>query len=957
MKRKLKNIFTAVILSAVFIIQPLCINTIFAASDSLLYENKDTQTITSGVTYEKSSRLYKEGWMDIYVLTVDVTNPNVDIGVISSVSELGLKQTVEKLANDNDVVAAVNGDFFGSGNPMSSMGQVFNNGELEAGQNYYNSSENKYAGFFIDKDSNAFIDYVKTTMGFYNSSEPVVELQAKNKITNFSKPVYFDKTVMDTTAQIDNRYSNLYKIVVENNIIKDISGAGETVTVPENGYIIVMNSSTAVEKLEYFSIGQKVSFTENNTFLFRPQKQTSEIKFGISGGGEILRNGEIISNGLIIGENIRNPRTLIGVTQDKKKIIIMAIDGRRNGIGATHTEAAYLMKEYGAYDAIHLDGGGSTTVVAREENTRGNKVLNVPSEGSLRAVANGVGIKSVGKSNGLSSINLKIKDNDDRKLLANVEYEILAYGYDQNHNPVDIDINNIQFSQEGINGKWNSNKFTPESEGKFTITAKLGEVVSKIEANAISGAATLNVYAGTKVLSIGESTQLSASIINKDGYAADVNTDEVQWKVENPELGYIENGMFVARADGFAIVTGTVNGVSASVTIGIGKAVSYITSFEEARQLVMHYYPEDSGISGGAGITNASSNSGERSLLLSYSFIPNLATTQVTYVSFETQPIELIDNATDICMWIKGDKSGNLLKMVIKDADNNEYISTLSESMDTDQWQYVTTAVPEGVAYPIRIEKIYVAALNTNSNNTIGTVYIDDISQLSPKKAVEDKVNLFKDYLNIDLSNSAPSSGQEDITIFGQTAAKKSDISNSVLQTALSKMQQNARAMLFVGLTDSNISSDVATVKWDNKYITTQTNNFSIINLATHNGSIRTSSPDQWRWFQNYLNDFSKNNIIINMDKNIFDYNYGLKDDKESELFHKILKDFISKTGKNVLVVSATGYNTNVIVKDAVRYININGLSSLDPENINSYKYLRVRGDADNMYYDIQNVY
>lgn len=952
MKRKLKNILTAALLSVSFMVQPV---SVIAASADLLYESKDTQTITSGVTYEKSSRLYKAGWMDVYALTVDITNPNVDMSVISSVGELGLKQTVDKLASDNNVVAAVNGDFFGSGNPMSSMGQVFDQGQLEAGQNYYNASENKYAGLFIDSSSNAFIDYVKTTIGFYNSSDPIIELQAKNKITNFSKPVYFDKTVMTTTADIDKRYSDLYKIVVENGVISKVSWGGETVTVPDNGYIIVMNKATATQKIQYYSAGQAVSFVETNSFLFRPQKQAAEINFGISGGGELLRNGQVVSNGLIIGKTARNPRTIVGVSEDKKKVIIVAIDGRKNGIGATHVEAANIMKEYGAYDAIHLDGGGSTTIVAREENKRNTEVLNVPSEGSLRAVANGVGIKSVGESQGLASINLVINDSDDNMLLYGVEKEILAYGYDTNHNPIDININDIVFSQSGVEGTWNLNKFTPTQEGDVKIEAALGDVTAEIEAKVISGASSVNVYAGTKVLVSGQSTQLSADILNKDGFASKVNPSEVTWTVDNPEVGYIEGTQFVAVGDGTAKVTGTINGASNYVTIGVGKETSYVTSFEETRKMIMYYYPTDMGITGGAGVTNAFANAGEKSLMLSYNFVPNSTTTQATYVSFEQEPISLTSNVTDVSMWIKGDKSGNLLKMILKDANDKEYVLTLSENMNTDQWQYVTTAVPSGVTYPVRIDKIYVAALNTTAN-TSGTVYIDNISQSSPKQAANDGVANFNDYRNIDLS-SVPNAGEEDLTIFGQTKTKTADIANSVLAQTLAKMQQNARAMLFVGLTDIQNTSDVVSVKWDNTYVTTNTSNFSIINLATNNGSIRTSNADQWRWLQSYLNDFSKNNIIINMDKDIWSSKYNLSDGKESALLHSILKDFVRESGKNVLVVSAAGYNTNITVKDGVRYINLNGLSTTNPENLNSYKYLRVRGDANQMYYDIQNVY
>ena len=135
----------------------------FALGDGVYYEKKDIQAIAEGVTYEKSSRLYKAGWMDVYVLTMDANSSDTALKVIQSVGSVGIKTTVPKLATDNNVIAAVNGDFFGSGNPMSSMGQVAKDGEMVSAQNYYNGSENKYAGLYIDNEGVPFIDYVKST--------------------------------------------------------------------------------------------------------------------------------------------------------------------------------------------------------------------------------------------------------------------------------------------------------------------------------------------------------------------------------------------------------------------------------------------------------------------------------------------------------------------------------------------------------------------------------------------------------------------------------------------------------------------------------------------------------------------------------------------------------------------------------------------------------------------------
>ena len=80
------------------------------------------------------------------------------------------------------------------------------------------------------------------------------------------------------------------------------------------------------------------------------------------------------------------------------------MNGRQPGIsvGVTLTELAEIMIDLGAVDAMNLDGGGSTTMVIR------NQVLNLPSDGIERPVSNGIMIinPKVG-SEGLYSMSMK----------------------------------------------------------------------------------------------------------------------------------------------------------------------------------------------------------------------------------------------------------------------------------------------------------------------------------------------------------------------------------------------------------------------------------------------------------------------------------------------------------------------------------------------------------------------
>ena len=77
--------------------------------------------------------------------------------------------------------------------------------------------------------------------------------------------------------------------------------------------------------------------------------------------------------------------TSVGFSRDSTKMFLFTVDGRQPGysIGMNLKEIAAFMLNLGAYQAVNLDGGGSTTMVVR------NKIENSPSDlNGERPVAN-----------------------------------------------------------------------------------------------------------------------------------------------------------------------------------------------------------------------------------------------------------------------------------------------------------------------------------------------------------------------------------------------------------------------------------------------------------------------------------------------------------------------------------------------------------------------------------------
>ncbi|HZH72782.1 MAG TPA: phosphodiester glycosidase family protein [Mariniphaga sp.] len=124
-----------------------------------------------------------------------------------------------------------------------------------------------------------------------------------------------------------------------------------------------------------------------------------EIKEAVGGSARLVRDGVVVPQ----ADTSIEPRTAIGISEEKDKVFIMVIDGRNFSYsnGMTFTELGQIMQALGAYDAINLDGGGSSTFFIRQDEGFSDDrfdLRNWPSDrgGLERSVANGLLI--VGKN-------------------------------------------------------------------------------------------------------------------------------------------------------------------------------------------------------------------------------------------------------------------------------------------------------------------------------------------------------------------------------------------------------------------------------------------------------------------------------------------------------------------------------------------------------------------------------
>ena len=94
---------------------------------------------------------------------------------------------------------------------------------------------------------------------------------------------------------------------------------------------------------------------------------------------------------------LSNARTAIGLTEDNRTLVLFTVDGTNGGHGMLVPEVADLLRnEYQVWNALNLDGGGSTTMAMQDPADNVRKLVNSPSDVPPRAEGGNFAVYSDG---------------------------------------------------------------------------------------------------------------------------------------------------------------------------------------------------------------------------------------------------------------------------------------------------------------------------------------------------------------------------------------------------------------------------------------------------------------------------------------------------------------------------------------------------------------------------------
>lgn len=937
--KNVRKVFVVPILCCAFMLS-VNVPDIFAATT--YYNSVQKQTITKGLTYEKSIRVTDARLLEVHVLKVDMDSPNLTISTIKSKMEYGIKETTSKLVNDNGAIAGVNGDFFGlEGKYSIPMGVEVADGKLLSINEDSNEAGYGNATFFIDKNNNPFITYMRSEVHFMTDGAENIKISTVNKIFDLGVPAIITSVAMETTKDIDARIPEVVKLVCEDGVIKYISQRGETVTVPPNGYIVAMNGITANEKAGVFKIGQRAEF------FLRPTIDIATIQNAITGAGKILTEGAVADDGGTVAGG-RHPRTAVGITKDKKQIIIMAVDGRTHSIGANQKEMASLMIEYGAYEAMHLDGGGSTTMAVVQNGMTDASVVNTLSDGSQRKVINALGIFNDAPVGDIKTI---VVETPSKYVMKNSSVKVKAYGMDEYNHIIELSAESLSFTASEGGGAFLDGYFTPTKTGPIVLTVTSNNltgnttIYSEEIAEIISGRKEIKTFAGG-------TAELSFSGKTQNGRTVSVDNSALTYEVVPADLGSVANGVFTANKTGAGWIKCSSGDISSYVPVYSTLNTAMVNDFENKPPVKGTGYPEIAFAT--AEYTNTNVTGGLNAVSFTYKFSPS-GETQAAYAMFEPR-IAIQNKASALKLSVFGDSSNHWLRSKIFDANEKEYTIDFAKNIDWTGWKEVTAAIPAEVTYPITLERIYAASLSETEEST-HTIYFDDLKGMFegelPKLDLP-KNTVYTDRLSYTMDNEPGGLGitfMPSVYFNNGKNDKKPDGYLDARKKAMNSLFKNSSRSIYMANEDIKEEAGKQ-IKYNNGVYTTETlESVLLIGLNSKSGGFMQSDVSQWGKIKADISGSTAGNVILYTDLSPFSF----KQQKEFELFHNMLVE-LQQSGKTIFVVSDEWVVNSVNIKDGIRYINVGKMYNSDGTINDSFSILRFKVNGSEAKYCIDKL-
>jgi len=373
-----------------------------------------TISLAPGITYSAFRVLTGIGPLSIHQLRVDLSVPGVRIGAgLARGRLMSDDETTSSMVARAGAIAGVNGDFFdirGTGIPLNI---VVRNGE-------FLRSPSGWSALAIGKDGRArIVRYRWTGSVIIGTTRASFALDGYNTGVIPGGP-YGLVAVSNTLgygAPVPTR--GVRQTVVDLRPARTVQGARFGITLASamrgleegtehtytvrrvwsqtpyyapfpHGAVLLIGRGKAADWLSRrMSPGVPVNINLTTT----PDWRRADTVIG--GGPWLLEGGRMFQDPYPPANNEWNrryPVTAVGVSPSGRQLLFVEIDGRqpRLSVGLTRPQLAAYMQWLGVAEAMAFDSGGSATMVVRFPSRAFPSVVNSPSDGHERPVADAV---------------------------------------------------------------------------------------------------------------------------------------------------------------------------------------------------------------------------------------------------------------------------------------------------------------------------------------------------------------------------------------------------------------------------------------------------------------------------------------------------------------------------------------------------------------------------------------
>ncbi|MED0676079.1 phosphodiester glycosidase family protein [Aneurinibacillus thermoaerophilus] len=671
---------------------------------------------------------------NVFVTKVDLNNPYTEVGPIYGTNgKLTVRQNVKKMADERGAIAAINADFFRMDRKGAPFGIVLDRGKLVSSMGKINN----WYSFGLLNDKTAIVSHLgfKGTVQAPDGTTAIIqgvnkeEYNPTNDKSHLNKINLYTADFGYTSLGAIKGYEDAVEILVVNDQVKDMRvGNPVGYTIPQGGYVLWGHGVGKQYLMSHFKVGDPVKVTLQTTTDFPIGDR--ELYSAVGGHMLLVKNGQALSK--IPSDYIGGyqPRTAFGVSQDGKTLYMVVVEGPSKSRGVTLDELAQLMKQLGAYNAANLDGGGSTTMVARYPGDTQTTLLNTPKLGSsMRAVPTGLAVFNTAPPGEFANFLF----TTDGKTMLGKPIAITVKAYDKHYNPYKLDPAEITWTANPADGTFNKNVFTPKRSGTITITGEYKGVKKSLNLTVASpevkDVTDVIVSPSPLALRSGGKIDFSVSLKTKTGQLIPASPSMVKASL-TPGLGTLQGFTITAGQQNKAgELVVTYKNIIRKVPVSVGTRWSFWTNTDDLTSLSYTTIPASISANGSFRQTMEGEpvKASGKALRLEYNFTGSSnVDMRFAYGRFGSKPLVLPGRPMGMKMWVYGDNSLHWLRAELVDAKGKTHYVDLAKQIDWTDWKEVTASFPADVAYPVSLKSLYVVDEEDSTLETQGVIYFDE---------------------------------------------------------------------------------------------------------------------------------------------------------------------------------------------------------------------------------------